>query len=161
MALQDPLDGAQGGNFSDPLAFQFPLDGLRTDARESRSAGSMGFQRVSEQKHLLDHGRWGLSPDTVRDPALVFEPGFALFPKTTQPFRKPRTESPHLPKNRFKAFSLLIQLNGINAELMLCFLLHHPLSPSNWFGRNIGDSSQNRSRCYGGNSVLDVMAVTR
>jgi len=134
---QDAGKSRNGGNRSHLSLLEFPLDDLSSDTRKCGTASLVGFQLLANRQYFLLQSLRGFSPHMFGCPTLILEASQALCPKPAQPLAKPTPTALNDSENLFKAFSLLIKLNGLTTLFMFLVIFHRRFLPPQVFLRRV------------------------
>jgi len=136
--------------------FKLPLDNLRPNAREDRSASLVRFQLLPNRENSFEHRCRGFSPDLFWGTIMLLESLKPMFLISVKPFREPESASLNQLEYLFKANSFFVKLYCFAAFFIFILILHRLFLLQILFRRSLGDRKFTY-RCYDINLVIDVM----
>ena len=161
LAMTKEYSGYSGNrrNVLEPSSFEFPVNRLRPNSGECRSASLMRFKLFSDNENFINHAQRSASADSLWSTAFVAETIKALLPISTKPFGKPALGSLNSLQYFIKANAFVVQLYCFMAYIIFTMFLHRLFLPPKCFGRSLGDVKIS-SRCYDIFKVHDVLSIT-
>lgn len=136
--------------------FKLPLDNLRPDAREERSASLVRFQLIPNRENSFEHRCRGFSPDLFWGTIFLLESLKPMFLISVKPFREPESASLNQLEYLFKANSFFVKLYCFTAFFIFILIIHRLFLLQKVLRRSLGDRKFTY-RCYDINLVSDVM----
>lgn len=159
MALEDPVDGPQGGQGADPGPLQLQADRLGPDPGKARGARAMGLELGAELEHPGHHPRRCSPRPVLRSPTPGPQARPPLLPESPQPLGEPEAASPQPLQDRPKSHALPMQLQRATPQLVLILVFRHLALPDHKVRERLNGTPLRRS--YTSPGVCDVVAVTR
>jgi hypothetical protein len=135
------------------------MDGLGADAGESRTAGLMGNQFVTQSQNLAHQRPTRPIGDMFRGTTLITKPRCPMFSITSQPLGEPEATPLDPAENVIEADSGLVELNSLESELILVPVAHRLYLLPRGLGRSLSDD-QTTYRCPYGFLQIDVLTET-
>jgi len=125
-------------NMANLSLFKFPMDNLSSDARESRTSGSVRLQLFPDGEYLLNQMVRSFSPDSFWGAALIPETFKSLFFMPMKPFGEPSFTPLKQLEYLIETVSFFIKLYCFTTFFIFILTLHR-LSPPKSFGRSLGN----------------------
>jgi len=124
------------GNLS---LLKFPMDNLSSNARESRTSGSVRLQLFPDGEYLLNQILRSFSPDSFWGTALIPETFKSLFFIPMKPFGEPSFTPLKQLEYFVKTVSFFIKLYCFAAFFIFLLIIHRLFFLPKVFGRSLGD----------------------
>jgi len=125
------------------------MDRLGPDAGESRTAGLVGRQFVTESQDFADKRPSSSVPDMLRGATLVSKSLLAELPEPAQPLGEPEVASLHPTQDLVETDPVVIKPNRLDPKVMFVGILHRFRLLPKLMGRSLCDK-QNTYRCLYG-----------
>jgi len=156
---QNLFNGRDDREMTNTPVMELIMDRLGPDAGESRAAGLVGRQFVTENQDFADNRLSSSIPDMLRGATPVSKSLLAELPEPAQPLGEPEVASLHPTQDLVETDPVVIKPNRLDPKVMFVGILHRFRLLPKLMGRSLGDK-ENTYRCPYGFLPIDVLMET-